>query len=84
MNTKKYRWILYLITLTVVLTISVQIFWTYNSYQQNKLRVLNEIQISFDTAIEEYYADIAKNSRVAFLDTSSDSINSKKKISAFF
>jgi len=84
MNTKKYRWVLYLITLTVVATISVQVYWNYKNYQQNKQRVLNEIQISLDTALEEYFADVAKNSRIAFLDTSSDSVKSKAKISAFF
>ena len=84
MNTKKYRWLLYIITLTVITTISVQVYWNYKNYQQNKQRVLNEIQISLDNALEEYFADIAKNSRVAFLDTSSDTINSKRKISAFF
>ena len=83
MNTKKYRWLLYVISLTIIATISVQIFWNYKNYQQNKQRVLNEIQISLDTAIEEYFADIAKNSRVAFLDTSSDSISSSKKMKAF-
>jgi two-component system phosphate regulon sensor histidine kinase PhoR len=84
MNTKKYRWLLYIITLTVITTISVQVYWNYKNYQQNKQRVLNEIQISLDNALEEYFADIAKNSRVAFLDTSSDTISSKRKISAFF
>lgn len=84
MNTKKYRWLLYFISVTVIATITVQVFWNYKNYQQNKIRVLNEIQISFDNALETYFADIAKNSRVAFLDTSSDSINSTKKIDAFF
>ena len=84
MNTKKYHWLLYLITLTITTTIAVQVYWNYKNYQQNKQRVLNEVQISLDTALEEYFADIAKNSRVAFIDTSSDSVNSKAKISAFF
>ena len=84
MNTRKYRWLLYLITLTVLATISVQVYWNYKNYQQNKQRVLNEIQISLDNAVEGYFADIAKNSRVAFIDTSSDSITSTEKIKAFF
>lgn len=84
MNTKKYRWLLYLITCTVIATISVQIYWNYKNYQQNKQRVLNEIQISLDTAIEEYFADITKNSTIAFVDMSGDSVMSKERLSAFF
>ena len=84
MNTKKYRWLLYFITLTIVATIGVQVFWNYKNYQQNKQRVVNEIQISLDNAVEEYFADIAKNTQIAFLDTSPDSTNTKVKIDAFF
>ena len=84
MNTKKYRWILYIITVTVIATISVQVYWNYKNYQQNKQRVLNEIQISLDTAIEEYFADVTKNSTIAFVDMSGDSILSKERASAFF
>ena len=61
MNTKKYRWLLYTITLTIVATIAVQVYWNFKNYQQNKQRVINEIQLSLDNAIEEYFADIAKN-----------------------
>jgi two-component system phosphate regulon sensor histidine kinase PhoR len=60
MNTKKYRWILYIITSTVIATISVQVYWNYKNYQQNKQRVVNEIQLSLDNALEEYFADIVK------------------------
>ena len=46
MNTKKYKWIFYLITATIVTTIGVQFYWNYKTYQENKQRVTNEIQIS--------------------------------------
>jgi len=84
MNTKKYRWVLYIITVTVIATISVQVYWNYKNYQQNKQRVLNEIQISLDTAIEEYFADVTKNSTIAFVDMSGDSLLSEERASAFF
>ena len=56
MNTQKYRWILYAITFTIVATIVVQVFWNYKNYQLNKQRVVNEIQLSLDNALEEYFA----------------------------
>ncbi|MDG2194943.1 MAG: HAMP domain-containing sensor histidine kinase [Polaribacter sp.] len=83
MNSKRYHWILYLISFTILATIAVQVFWNYKNYQQNKQRVLNEIQISLDTAIEEYFADITKNSTIAFVDISDDSVMSKEKANAF-
>ena len=61
MNTKKHHWILYLISFTILATIAVQVFWNYKNYQQNKQRVLNEIQVSLDNAIEEYFSGLAKN-----------------------
>ena len=45
---------------------------------------MNEIQISLDTAIEEYFADITKNSTIAFVDMSGDSVMSKERLNAFF
>jgi two-component system phosphate regulon sensor histidine kinase PhoR len=83
MNTKKYRWILYLITLTVITTIAVQVYWNYQNYLQNKQRVANEIQLSLDNAIEEYFADVTKKSTVAFVDMSGDSVLSKDRARSF-
>ena len=61
MNNKRHNWILYLITITIITTIGVQFYWNYKNYEENKQRVLNEIQISLDNAIEKYYADLSKN-----------------------
>ena len=61
MNTQKHRWILYLIVITIITTIAVQAYWNYKNYEENKRLVTNEIQLSLDNAIEEYYAKIAKN-----------------------
>ena len=60
MNTRKYNWILYIITSTIVITIAVQLYWNFRNYQENKLRVQNEIQSSLDNAIDEYYSGLSK------------------------
>lgn len=62
MNTKKYNWIFYLIATTIVVTIAVQFYWNYNNYLNNKTRISNEIQISLDNAVEEYYSNLSKES----------------------
>jgi len=69
MNTRKYRWILYFITLTIIITLAVQFYWNYQNYQLNKQRVVNDIQISLDNAIEEYYAQIAKNDFMTIIES---------------
>lgn len=74
MNTRKYNWILYLISATIILTVAVQFYWNYKNYQENKKRVRNEIQISLDNAIEEYYSNLSKSKFFSFV--SKDSLNS--------
>ncbi len=83
MNTQKHKWILYLITVTIVVTIGVQLYWNYKNYQQNKQRVLNEIQISLDNAVDNYFADLTKKSSLAFVDLSTDTIRNVKAFSKF-
>ncbi|CAL2102113.1 Two-component system phosphate regulon sensor histidine kinase PhoR [Tenacibaculum sp. 190130A14a] len=61
MNTKKNRWILYLISITIVATIGIQAYWNLKNYQQNKQRVINEIQQSLDDAVEMYFTNISKD-----------------------
>lgn len=67
MNTKKFNWIFYLIAATIVVTIAVQFYWNYNNYLNNKTRISNEIQISLDNAVEEYYSTLSKESFFAII-----------------
>ncbi|MDG1227465.1 MAG: hypothetical protein P8P15_05770 [Polaribacter sp.] len=61
MNTQKYKWILYLIVVTIITTIAIQFYWNFKNYEENKQRVVNEIQLSLDNAVEEYYSSLAKS-----------------------
>lgn len=72
MNTKTYNWLLYLIASTIVITIVVQVYWNYKNYLQNKQRVTNEIQLSLDNALEEYYAGLAKTDYLTIIETRHD------------
>ena len=76
MNTKKYRWLLYTITLTIIATIAVQVYWNYKNYQLNKQRVVNEIQLSLDNALEEYFAELAKADFLTIIETGITDIDS--------
>jgi len=70
MKTANYRGIFYFISLTIIITIGVQFYWNYNNYQLNRQRVANEIQLSLDNALEEYYAEIAKTDFLTIYETS--------------
>lgn len=78
MNTKKFQWILYFITATIVTTIAVQFYWNYKNYEENKQQVTNEIQLSLDNAIEEYFSKLAKEEITTIIN-----INSKKSDSNY-
>lgn len=83
MNTKKHYWVFYLIALTILTTIVVQFYWNYKNYQENKRQLVNEIQVSFDNAIEEYYADLAEEEFFSFISTTGKYPNFKKLDSLF-
>lgn len=67
MNSKKYPYILLFISLTILATIGLQVYWNFKNYQENKLHLINEVQIAFDNSIEHYYVEDIKNDYVAFI-----------------
>jgi two-component system phosphate regulon sensor histidine kinase PhoR len=75
MNTKKYNWILRLISITIVVTIVVQLYWNYNNYLENKRQVQNEIQNSLDIAIDEYYSNVSKRNFFGFYSKDSTDVS---------
>ena len=74
MNTQKHQWLFYLITATTIATIGVQFYWNYKNYEENKRQVTNEIQLSLDNAVEEYYSSLAKSDFLTIIDNNSNSV----------
>lgn len=68
MTSKKQKWILYLITITIFATIAIQFYWNYKNYEENKRQVTNEIQLSLDNAVEEYYSSLAKSNFLTIIE----------------
>ncbi|WP_296382533.1 ATP-binding protein [Winogradskyella sp.] len=60
MNDKRYKWILYTIVVVIIATIAIQVYWNYKNYQTNKQQLINEVQISLDKAVDDYYTDLAE------------------------
>lgn len=57
---KNQNRIVFFVGLIVLLTIVIQLYWNYVQYKNNKQQVENEIQISLDNAVDNYYAELSK------------------------
>ena len=66
---KKYKNIVYIIGLTIVVTIVIQFYWNLKIYHVNKQQLNNQVQVSFDKAIESYYNHLAKANVLTFIDS---------------
>ena len=75
MKTKQTSWNLYFIVITILISISVQVYWNYKSYAENKKIFIQSVQQSLDNAVETYFSKIAKNE---FLIESSNFLSKKK------
>lgn len=64
MKTNTYRWILYGIATVILATIAIQIYWNYKNYLVNKQQLFNDVQLSLDKAVDDYYAQLAEESTV--------------------
>ena len=64
MNDKRYKWILYTIVAVIAVTIGIQLFWNYKNYQSNKQQLINDVQVSLDKAVDDYYAALAERTTI--------------------
>ena len=67
MKSKNYKYILIFITITVLATIGLQIFWNIKNYQENRSQLIKEVQTAFDNSIEYYYVEDSKNDFMAIV-----------------
>ena len=75
MKRKNYAYLILFITLTIVATIGLQVYWNIKNYEENKARLITEVQSALDNSIEYYYVEYLKDNIVAFVnnDNSMDS-----------
>jgi len=43
---------LYVITIVILSTICIQVYWNYKNYQINKQQLINDVQVSLDNAVD--------------------------------
>ncbi len=75
MNDRRYQWILYTIVAVIATTIAIQIYWNYKNYQTNKQQLINDVQVSLDKAVDDYYTSLAQQTTFAY--AFSDSVSTK-------
>ena len=80
MNAQKYRWLLYVIVTTILLTIVVQCYWNYKNYLLNKQNFTNQVQVSLDNALDTYYAELAEDNNVTIIESDSLTFNHEHTI----
>ncbi len=78
MNKQNYKWIVYLIGITVIMTIAAQVYWNFREYQINKHHLINNVQHSLDNAVEDYYANLTRSGFITY--STKNSNDSTKKI----
>jgi len=66
MNDKRYSYILYTIAVVIIVTIGIQIYWNYKNYLTNRQQLVNDVQVSLDKAVDDYYADLAQKTTLGF------------------
>ena len=77
MNKQNYKWVVYFITITIITTIAVQVYWNYREYQINKQNLISKVQLSLDNSVEAYFANLTRSGIITF--NSSDSNNETNK-----
>ena len=69
MNDTRYKWILYGIVFVILSTIGIQVYWNYKNYLNSKQQLINDVQISLDKAVDDYYAHLAKKRTFGVLES---------------
>ncbi len=54
-----------IISLLVLATICLQVYWNYKNYLSNKERLKNEVQIAYDKALEAYFDEASKETFIS-------------------
>jgi len=75
MNPLKYKNIIYFISLVIVATLCIQVYWNYKNYEVGKQQFVNDVQTSLDNAVDAYFTKLAADSPFRNVDYSSGSNN---------
>ncbi|MAZ27915.1 MAG: two-component sensor histidine kinase [Cytophagaceae bacterium] len=72
MKNRKYQYLVYFIAGVVLVTLAIQVYWNVKNYGAEKQRLVNDIQICLDQAVDNYYAGVARNSTIGLFQDESN------------
>lgn len=64
---------IYFVAGVVLVTLAIQFYWNVKNYRSEKQRLVNDMQISLDQSVNNYFATVAKNSTIGLFRDSSTS-----------
>ncbi|TDE03676.1 sensor histidine kinase [Flavobacterium sandaracinum] len=67
MKNVKSNFVVYFITVVIVVTIAIQLFWNIKNYEENKQILLNDVQTAFEKSVANYYELDIKDDYVIFI-----------------
>lgn len=56
MQERHYKTILYFIIAAILGTLAIQGYWNYKNFEAGKQQLINDVQVSLDNAVNNYYA----------------------------
>lgn len=80
MTEKSQTYIIYLVGITILATIGIQLYWNYENYLTNKQQLYNDVQLSLDQSVEYYYTETSQDNFITFIDTISNSDINENRI----
>tara|TARA_R110002072_G_scaffold12987_2_gene55154 strand:+ start:20904 stop:22397 length:1494 start_codon:yes stop_codon:yes gene_type:complete len=66
MQERHYKTVLYFIIAAIAVTLVMQVYWNYKNFKTGKQQLINEVQISLDNAVDNYYAALAEKNLIGF------------------
>ncbi len=67
MRKRNYRNILYFISTVILATLAIQIYWNFKNYKASKQQLINEVQISLDNAVDQYFIEITEKNIIGYI-----------------
>ena len=73
MNEKSYKYLLYLISAVIAITLAIQVYWNFKNYKESERQLKIDLQTTLDQSVEDYFTIRAKNNTLSFLGNGKDS-----------
>ncbi|MGB5981196.1 MAG: HAMP domain-containing sensor histidine kinase [Nonlabens sp.] len=61
MKDRKYVYLLILISLVILTTLSIQVYWNYKNFKESEQQLVADVQTTLDQSVEQYFTKRAKD-----------------------